>query len=243
MTGGDALQFDKVEKPAGAATCTSCQRPLGTSYYQANGVIICASCRAKLEAAWNAGSPTSRFLKALGLGLLAAMVGTAIYFGFTALTGFELSLIAIVVGYMVGKAVHMGSRGRGGPGYQALAMFLTYSAIVFSYGFLVVKEIAKQRREAAVTVDSAVVRDSLQTATAIAASDSAQQVSGGDAVKALFLLIGLLYALPFLGGASNIIGIVIIGIGVYEAWALNRRATLAITGPYQVGGGAPAQPA
>jgi hypothetical protein len=94
-----------------------------------------------------------------------------------------------------------------------------------------------------VTVDSAVVRDSLQTATAIAASDSAQQVSGGDAVKALFLLIGLLYALPFLGGASNIIGIVIIGIGVYEAWALNRRATLAITGPYQVGGGAPAQPA
>jgi hypothetical protein len=243
MTAGDGLQFDKVEATAGVSACVSCKRPISTSYYQVNGAIVCSACRAKIAAAWNAGTPAGRFLGALGLGVVAAMLGTAIYFGFTAITGFELSLIAIVVGYLVGRAVRKGSRGRGGPAYQTLAIFLTYSAIVFSYGFLVVKEIAKNRDTPLATADSAVTADSATAVAHAATRDTVRQVTGAQAAKAMLVLIGLLYALPFLGGASNIIGLVIIGIGVYEAWRLNRRGTLAITGPYQVGGGSPAQPA
>ena len=37
---------------------------------------------------------------------------------------------------------------------------------------------------------------------------------------------------PFLGGFENIIGIIIIGIGLYEAWKLNRRVELTISGPH-----------
>ena len=47
------------------------------------------------------------------------------------------------------------------------------------------------------------------------------------------MLFGLMLALPFLSGIENIIGIVIIAIGVYEAWKINKRP--AITGPHAVG--------
>ena len=44
--------------------------------------------------------------------------------------------------------------------------------------------------------------------------------------------------IPILAGFSNIIGIIIIGIAVFEAWKLNRRVKLTITGPYRVAAGA-----
>ena len=47
------------------------------------------------------------------------------------------------------------------------------------------------------------------------------------------ILFGLAFAAPFFGGTQNIMGIVIIGIALYEAWKINRRMTLA--GPYLVG--------
>ena len=48
----------------------------------------------------------------------------------------------------------------------------------------------------------------------------------------LALFAVLILALPFLGGFANILGLVIIGIGVYEAWKINRRVPLVIAGPF-----------
>ena len=45
-------------------------------------------------------------------------------------TGWNFSLVAILVGYTVGGAVRTGSDDRGGLFYRLLAVFLTYSAIV-----------------------------------------------------------------------------------------------------------------
>jgi len=42
------------------------------------------------------------------------------------------------------------------------------------------------------------------------------------------------YALPFLAGFQNIIGILIIAFGLWEAWKFNKRVDAAITGPYTV---------
>jgi hypothetical protein len=41
--------------------------------------------------------------------------------------------------------------------------------------------------------------------------------------------------LPFLAGAQNIMGIVIIGIGLYEAWKINKRRIVSVTGPHAIG--------
>ena len=59
---------------------------------------------------------------------------------------------------------------------------------------------------------------------------------------AIAFLIGFIYAVPFLGGAQNIMGLIIIGIGLYEAWVLNRAAPLVVTGPYQLGRANPVPP-
>lgn len=198
MTGGEPLQFDRVEKPVADAACTNCKRPLGATYYQANGFVICESCRAAIEAEWNSGTTASRFSRALAWGVGAAALGAGLYFGFTAITGFELSLIAIAVGFLVGRAVRKGSGGRGGPAYQWLAVFLTYTAIVFSYGLLALKQ-----------------------------SDS---IRFGELMSHFWFL----YTVPFQNIGANILGLVIIGIGLYEAWVLNKPGTLSITGPYQV---------
>jgi hypothetical protein len=44
----------------------------------------------------------------------------------------------------------------------------------------------------------------------------------------------LALALPFLAGFKNIFGLVIIAIGLYEAWKINKRVKLDVTGPYHV---------
>jgi hypothetical protein len=72
-------------------------------------------------------------IKAGLFGSAAALAGFLIYFGVMKLTGLEIGLISILVGFMVGSAVRAGSENRGGWLYQLLAIFLTYSAIGASY--------------------------------------------------------------------------------------------------------------
>jgi hypothetical protein len=103
-----------------------------TSYYEVNGQITCERCQGALAAAQRAPH-LGPFLRATALGILAAVVGSVLYYAVAKLTGYELGLIAIVVGLLVGLAVRRGSRSRGGWRYQALAIFLTYASIASTY--------------------------------------------------------------------------------------------------------------
>jgi hypothetical protein len=47
-------------------------------------------------------------------------------------------------------------------------------------------------------------------------------------------LLAFACAAPFLAGAQNLFGLVIIGIGMYEAWKLNKRVPLVISGPHAI---------
>lgn len=218
--GSGGLQFDRAEGSAEASpsTCALCGKLLKDSYYEVSGKPTCERCKA--EAQWNemheAGA--GRFLRALAFGTLAAALGSALYYGVSALTGYEFGLIAIVVGVMVGAAVRKGARGRGGWLYQALAMFLTYASIVSTYIPQVWRTL--DQREATPAAQSAEV----------AAGTAAMGLGAG-----MLFLFAFAMALPFLGGLQNIMGLVIIGIGLYEAWKLNRRAPLTVSGPYRVG--------
>jgi hypothetical protein len=49
----------------------------------------------------------------------------------------------------------------------------------------------------------------------------------------LGVLLALAYAAPIVIGVSNPLHFVIAGIALYEAWKLNRRGPLRVTGPYQ----------
>src|SRR5262245_33953843 len=102
------LQFERAEYAAPAAsslTCSVCKNPIQQQYHVLNGNTICETCRFQIEAALAGGSTVSRLGRATLFGLGAAAAGCAIYFAVSKLTGYEFSLIAILIGYMVGRAV------------------------------------------------------------------------------------------------------------------------------------------
>ncbi len=266
--GRDAgLQFERADFGSGAAamTCAQCTSPIATAYWEANGKIICEACRYKLEEFLGRKAGFAGALKALAAGVAAGIVGWIIYYAVLALTGYEFGLIAIVVGYIVGRAVRWGSGHRGGAGYQALAIVLTYVTIVSTYVPLVIKSIretaAKETAVATVspapgsrtTSPSGAPAPAVpaitaspespgsaspvapQRAAAPAASQAPQKMSGGDIARALAMFGVLILALPFLQGFQNIIGIAIIAFALFEAWKLNRRIKIAINGPFTPG--------
>ena len=253
----DLTSFDVAQgAPAGAPACTSCAREIRDVYHEANGAIICSPCRARLQLELHGGSGAARFGRALGFGLVGAAIGSAMWFAVLALFEIELGLLAIVVGFLVGKGVHMGARGRGGWPYQTLAIGLTYSAIVVTYIPFILQGMAEGGFDPSSIADSLAVAaaasgDSLalagDPAIAGAALDSttAVQSLGAAGVLIGFLLLFVLAAAsPILAGVENIIGLLIIGFALYQAWSMNKRTQIALTGPYRVGvprdGGEPA---
>jgi hypothetical protein len=231
------LQFDHAEHPAPAkgASCGFCKQPITTTYFEINGQVACSRCRGQILAAWNRGSPGRRFAKALGLGGVAALLGAGVYFGIEALTGYEFGLVAVVVGLMVGNAVRKGSNGRGGWRYQALAMFLTYSAVVATDSSMIARELTKQFRARAESVTAR--PDSGSTQTSAAAALGAPRSSQGTGALALAIgiavVLALAYAAPIIIGVSSPLHLVIAGFALYEAWKLNKGIDLRVTGPYQ----------
>jgi len=239
-TGGN-LQFERAERATGAigADCAVCKQPITTSYYEINGHVTCQRCRSRIMAERDRGTSGTRFAKALGLGLLAAAAGAGIYYAVAAATGSEYAIVAIVVGLLVGSAVRKGSNRRGGWRYQALAMSLTYSAIVVTYIPQIIKAVTERR---AAVINEGSQRAARPAATVDSARTAPKRIGVGGVLLGLGALFLLAAALPILAGISNIIGLFIIGIALYEAWRLNKAIPLRITGPYQVSA-PPAAPA
>ncbi len=235
--GAGGMQFDKVDlaAPSEARSCRICKRAISDEYFEIARAVICRSCATALS-----GSKEGRgaFGRALLFGIGAALLGTIVWYAIIKVTGHEFGLLAIGVGLFVGVAVKRGGRGLGGWRYQALAMVLTYVSITGAYVPLVLKASleAGDTNKTAVTAtapgstgapqDDPPAGDS-QTAT------GAEKPGAGSVAAALGLLLGLAFIAPFMGGASNIMGIIIIGIGLYEAWKINRRVPL--SGPFRFG--------
>lgn len=242
------LQFDHADyaAPQPATTCGACGQPMHDLYYEVNGQTFCQRCREQIHQALTGGSAVGRFLRAGVYGSLAGLLGGAIYGGVILASNVNFGLLAILVGWMVGKAVRQGSNARGGWFYQALAVLLTYNAIVLAHIPLVVKGIAEQARQqnAAVQPGKPGQPGAVQPANPVNAPAAAAPAGGGLAnqppsfsgfLLALLALIGLVYALPVMAGFQSPILLLIAAFGLYQAWALNKRMPLAIRGPYRIG--------
>jgi hypothetical protein len=235
------MQLDRADfvEPASAeAVCGVCKEPLRGHYFDINGLMTCERCRYNVEAELSQKGGAGGFFKAVFAGLGVAAVGSAIYYGVREATGYEFGLISILIGYGVGMAVRWGSRAKGGWIYQSLAIFLTYMAIVSTYLPLVFKEIGKEMEKDKAAATAPAQPDGAAPAVAKASATSPiqeEELSLGDAVIGIGAIFLLIVALPFLAGFENIIGLAIIAFGLYEAWKLNRRTALSITGPFQLG--------
>lgn len=268
----DDLQFNVAEAadsqaPATAVqSCAVCQQPIASTYYAVGETILCPACVERVNAP-APGNPLTRLLKATFFGLGAGLIGALIWYAIRRVTNYEIGLVAVLVGFMVGKAVHVGSNGKGGVGYQLLAIVLTYCCIAANYMPDIFQAVMQNKGEVVeVDGDAAAVAveepnalaegdapaDPIAAAEADAAVDvgamAAEQgepvaadegpVGLGSRIVAWGLLAVFAFvmalALPFLEGAQNLIGLLIIGFALWEAWKFNARRKLPITGPYQI---------
>jgi hypothetical protein len=138
-------------------------------------------------------------------------------------------------------------------------MFLTYASIVSTY----VPAIFEGLSEAAASAEAEAAEESgaiveanaeIEPSATLAAGREAEagelasgsEDHGGPLVGgALGALLGLgLFALfvlaaPIIAGFENFMGWIILAIGLYEAWKLNRRETLIFEGPFRLAGTRP----
>jgi hypothetical protein len=139
---GEELQFDRAVSSSPAAAdatakpmlaCKACSKPIQGEYYQINGKVTCASCRTAIEAAVATPNGVLPFARALGLGIVAAIAGAALYYALIAFAHIEIAIVAIAIGCMVGWAIRKGTGERGGLRFQIMAVVLTYWAVGLAY--------------------------------------------------------------------------------------------------------------
>jgi hypothetical protein len=216
----DNLQFQKAEFEDSQRKCALCQVPIDRSYYHLAGHVVCPNCAAQ-RAELQKPVP-GQFGRAVLYGLGGALAGSAIYAIVSITTGFHLSLISILVGFIVGKAIKRGTRGRGGRKLQILAVLLTYGAITTSYIPEMLQSVKKrsEKQEQSKTVQIAQPRPTvLRLAMAIAF------------LIAISLAAPILYLLGSPGG--GLLNALILFFGLMQAWKMTAGDSAVLMGPYQ----------
>jgi hypothetical protein len=198
-----------------------------------------------------------RFFLAALLGAVGAAVGAGVYYAALAFTGKQIGFVAVIVGLLVGKGVDLGGGGRGGFRFQLLAVMLTYCAIVTTYmpfimtdgGSMTQRHLLEGRigtlddplDYAAVRADVTRPGDSdatglsrtLATVSGNAIHQVAQWFAHGPErlrVAGGFVVLFLIAATsPVLAATNNFLTLLVIAIGIWEAWKLNRRHSVILT--------------
>jgi len=184
-------------------------------------------------------------MRALLAGSVAALIGLALYAGFTILTGIYIGYVSLAVGLIIGKGITIASGGVGGRKYQIAAVILTYAAVSMAAIPIAFNQMSKagpagQQRQvqpppppsnSAPTGDTPATG---QTANdALNNKNDKEKMSFASAIGRL-VLIGL--ASPFLELADfpgGIIGLIILFVGLRIAWKITAGSPLQISGPFQ----------
>src|SRR5260221_11698475 len=90
--------------------------------------MVCGNCFDHIQRERPRDSHTA-FVRAVLFGLVGFAIGLIAYAGFEIMTGISIGYLALAVGWIVGKAMMIGSGGIGGRRYQLTAILLTYAAV------------------------------------------------------------------------------------------------------------------
>jgi hypothetical protein len=240
--GPPPLQFDTAVSTATPSsittqgvTCAMCQRALTDEYFDVNGQSVCDGCRTQLEQLAQTPRGWGMFAKAGLFGLVAAILGAILYYAVIAITDFEIGIVAIAIGFMVGWAIRKATANRGGRRYQVLALVLTYWAVGLAYTPLTFQQLAEaDKKEQAQTSSEA---------PAPTAAESPDEATAVSIPMVLAILVGFSLALPVLvvfgSLPGGLLSALIIGIGMRQAWQMTGVPPLQISGPYRIAAASP----
>ena len=212
--------------------CVSCNHPITTRYYRVNTRMACEACVQELERQQPKDSHAG-YVRGLLFGLGAAIVGMIFYAGFTIVTGIYIGYVSLAVGWLVGKAIMLGSKGIGGRRYQIAAVALTYAAVSVAAVPIWISAYVKAKPES-----QSIQLKQQQPANAADDQPGQTQTKPKPGLgAALLTLLALGLASPFLelqDPVHGLIGLVILLVGIRIAWQItvgSRRAD--IQGPYE----------
>ena len=201
------IQFDQVQRPAGASTCSSCRGALFDSYYQANGRVLCERCAANIRNYFQSKEGgVGRFAQAALFGIGAGLAGGAVYAVVQGFTGYTAALITILIGWLVGKGVRKGSGNRGGVEYQILAVVITYLMISLAIMASAVIMMMQEKHEGATL----------------------------DPMRIVIFCISNAFTAPIQSATSSLFGGLITIFGLMQAWRQTKAAQVSITGPHAI---------
>ncbi len=200
-----------------AMTCAACRRPIAGSYFQVNGAQVCPECATKIQEQMPQDSHAA-FVRAVLFGIAGALIGFAIYVIFALVTGLVIGWISVAVGFIVGKAMNLGSRGVGGRRYQLAAVLLTYLAVSMSAVPIAIHQMRLRHQAQAQSSDTA-----------------AAHANHMNVAKAIGVLALLGVASPLLdlqNPVHGLIGLVILFVGIRFAWRFTAGRSIRVSGPH-----------
>ena len=245
-------QFGTAEYAGGPGgdRCLACKQPITARYYRINGNMACESCTERLQREMPQDSHAN-YVRGLLFGVGAAIVGMALYAGFTIVTGIYIGYVALAVGWLVGKAIMLGSKGFGGRRYQIAAVLLTYAAISIAavpiaISYQIKKRESQSSQEKLKALPPSQSGDQTAGQQTPPSDQAAQQGEeraaeskpgpkmGPGAALVQLLWIGL--TSPFLelqDPVHGIIGLFILLVGIGFAWRITQGTRkVDIQGPY-----------
>jgi hypothetical protein len=246
LTAG-APQFGTAEyaPTPGNDRCKTCNQPIVGQYYRVSGALTCAGCALQAERQLPKDTHAA-YVRGILFGVGGALLGLILYSTFGIMTGLVIGYISLAVGYIVGKAIKMGSRGIGGRRYQVAAAVLTYAAvsmaaIPIAISQSVKNEMRKQSSSQLQTPGS----ERLPATDGPITSQQNQPVA-----KPRMNFVAALLGLALVGLASplldlqnpiqGLIGLVILSVGIRIAWRMTAGLSTEIIGPF---GTSPSLPA
>lgn len=230
-----------------ADVCGECKALITGRYYRdAKFSMVCGNCfdRIQVQGAKPRDSHAA-FVRAVLFGLVGFAIGLIVYAGFEIITGISIGYLALAVGWIVGKAMMIGSGGVGGRRYQLTAILLTYSAVSMAVIPLAVSMAIKKHSDQR----QHILRQAPPGKSADASPSAAQQPpdhSMDDAARqpspGFFSLLGKLTLIglisPFLelqDGFNGVVGLVILLVGMQFAWQMTAGSPkIKLEGPYEL---------
>jgi hypothetical protein len=238
------LQFQHAEPlpqhyaDPNAKRCVVCKTPINITYFHAQGQVVCPGCASRIQSGQQK-PPVISLGNAALYGVGAALAGAAIYAAVAILLNIQIGIVAILIGYMVGKAVRAGSKGLGGRPQQILAVLLTYFAITTSYIPVFIYELKQDPgmfQKAKRTAASPSPQQTAPTSEPQSATAPTPKPPVIRLIVALLFFLLVFAAAPLLGLANPISGLItlfIIYIGLQRAWRLTGRSEVLVMGPYE----------
>ncbi len=229
-------QFGTAEyqEQAGIDRCKTCNQPLAGAYYRVSGALTCQVCAQRIAAQLQPDTHNA-FVRGVVFGIGGALVGLILYSSIGIMTGLEIGYMSLAVGYIVARAIMMGSSGIGGRRYQIAAVILTYMAVSLSAVPIALYQLSKQPAPSTQQSQTRGAANESAASSASSAPSAPSQAPAMSFAAALGYLALLGLASPLLNlldPLHGLIGLVILFVGLQIAWRSTVGTRIPIMGPF-----------